>query len=817
VFGNRIGLIGHDPFFGDVVWPVLGNLRGIHIRDGAHGNVIGELGEDVVQELFPMFERITRSRNLIANSSEAGIRLESGCDPAKITPQGVPSGCNVVQNNTLGLPAAGFMPAVGNRVGVLLRPGARANRIGGVNPGEKNTIRGSSKAGIHLDGVQVPFPNQANRILGNDIIGHAGLPVPADPLLAAPLDGIGILADNGTSGAVIGGEQPGSGNRITGTRVGVWLDFVSDVQVRSNRIGTSALPPAGAFADGNEIAILRGCARCMLGPGNEIQANARLALGLAKLGGVVISGGSLNRVVGNWIGADPAEQTLLGNDPWGVLVIDSANNEIGGAADSDGNVIVASVADGVRIEGAQATGNALGRNRIGTLRRGGPLAANLAAGVSVLGGARDNRIGAPMALAVQNGVVGAPARNAIAGNAGGGVVVHGAGSQGNTVRYNSIWAHPGPGIDNQLGGNAELTLLPPVVTSVAGGLVRGTVVPAVPDGSIVQVFSDSADEGQTYVAQGPTDGGEFLIDITAHGHLLLPGGRLNATVTHAVSGSTSEFSMPVEIEPAGLFLQLDSSVSIDPLASPGAPELPVLPIRVSAVGLPVRVLSLRFDATGTLDDAAQVVSLRLFHDKDRDGEISTGDVQLGGPESYPADDGQATLELTGALLAPDSAQTWLLVYSLGPGAPAGSTLAAQITDAAAVSAEAGLGSGGPVVASGLFPIVSPPVTVESPDRDGDRLPDDVDNCPFFASLDRSDSDGDGRGNLCECSDQNGDGHNTVSDLLAINVAIFNPGLATPFCDGNNDGECDVRDISAANVELFSPGTSICERQPVPRP
>ena len=69
-----------------------------------------------------------------------------------------------------------------------------------------------------------------------------------------------------------------------------------------------------------------------------------------------------------------------------------------------------------------------------------------------------------------------------------------------------------------------------------------------------------------------------------------------------------------------------------------------------------------------------------------------------------------------------------------------------------------------------------------------------------------------------CTDQNGDGTVTVVDIVAINQAIFSPGLATPLCDGNYDGRCNVNDIIAANVEIFSPGnTSTCARQPVPGP
>jgi hypothetical protein len=104
------------------------------------------------------------------------------------------------------------------------------------------------------------------------------------------------------------------------------------------------------------------------------------------------------------------------------------------------------------------------------------------------------------------------------------------------------------------------------------------------------------------------------------------------------------------------------------------------------------------------------------------------------------------------------------------------------------------------------------------DRDGDGISDGSDNCPFFANADQLDTDGDLRGDACECTDQDQNGRNTVADLVAINLAIFNPATVTPLCDGNNDGNCNVNDIIAANVEIFSPtSTSICARQPLPGP
>jgi hypothetical protein len=104
------------------------------------------------------------------------------------------------------------------------------------------------------------------------------------------------------------------------------------------------------------------------------------------------------------------------------------------------------------------------------------------------------------------------------------------------------------------------------------------------------------------------------------------------------------------------------------------------------------------------------------------------------------------------------------------------------------------------------------------DRDGDGVLDASDNCPSYPNPNQADTDLDGRGNLCECTDQTGDGRNTVSDIVAINAAIFNPVLVTPLCDGDNNGLCNVGDIVAANVEIFSPGnTSTCARQTTPGP
>ena len=62
--------------------------------------------------------------------------------------------------------------------------------------------------------------------------------------------------------------------------------------------------------------------------------------------------------------------------------------------------------------------------------------------------------------------------------------------------------------------------------------------------------------------------------------------------------------------------------------------------------------------------------------------------------------------------------------------------------------------------------------------------------------------GNGIGNVCECSDQTGEGRVTVNDIVEINLAIFTPSQITPLCDGNHDRRCNVSDIVAANLKIF---------------
>jgi hypothetical protein len=102
------------------------------------------------------------------------------------------------------------------------------------------------------------------------------------------------------------------------------------------------------------------------------------------------------------------------------------------------------------------------------------------------------------------------------------------------------------------------------------------------------------------------------------------------------------------------------------------------------------------------------------------------------------------------------------------------------------------------------------------DHDLDNVGDACDLCPDFQSSNNSDIDCNGIAAPCECGDQNESGTVNVSDLTAINAAIFGRVQASPLCDTNNDNRCNVSDIVGANRKIFG-HPAYCSRYPPPGP
>ena len=233
----------------------------------------------------------------------------------------------------------------------------------------------------------------------------------------------------------------------------------------------------------------------------------------------VVVGGSGNEVIGNFIGTDVTGTVDLGNGG-GVRSV-GANNIIGGTTPAARNVISGNDGSGVDITFSTAMNNLVQGNFIGTQLDGTSPLANGQDGVRLGNGANNNTIGG----------IASGAGNTIAYNSAFyGVHVTGASTTGNEIRGNSIHSNSGAGIQNDSGGNTELS--PPTVT---GGPIAGTACA----NCEIDVFSDDADEGRIYHGSVTADGSgnwSFLGPVS--------GPNVTATATDA-SDNTSEYSAPV--------------------------------------------------------------------------------------------------------------------------------------------------------------------------------------------------------------------------------------------------------------------------------
>ena len=164
-------------------------------------------------------------------------------------------------------------------------------------------------------------------------------------------------------------------------------------EVAGNYIGTNA---AGSHALGNSpgagVLIINSpfntIGGSVAGARNVISGNASL--------GVLIQGVTArdNRVAGNYIGTDAAGTVDRGNGTGGVYIVGAPYNRVGGGA-ADRNVISGNNANGVQILDADAVGNAVMSNYIGTNAAGNADLGNTLHGVYVAS-AGVNQIGAPI-------------------------------------------------------------------------------------------------------------------------------------------------------------------------------------------------------------------------------------------------------------------------------------------------------------------------------------------------------------------------------------------------------------------------------------
>jgi len=152
---------------------------------------------------------------------------------------------------------------------------------------------------------------------------------------------------------------------------------IIDATTQPGYLGSPLIELTGANADSNYGLSLAASAS------NSVIRG--LAINSFPGDGIVVLGNG-NVIAANYIGTNPtgtqpAGEVFFGNAGNGIHIIDGANNTIGGSAAADRNVVSGNDGEGIRIDGALATGNMIRGNYIGTTADGEDALGNLLSGV----------------------------------------------------------------------------------------------------------------------------------------------------------------------------------------------------------------------------------------------------------------------------------------------------------------------------------------------------------------------------------------------------------------------------------------------------
>ncbi|MEZ6078124.1 MAG: LamG-like jellyroll fold domain-containing protein [Pirellulaceae bacterium] len=154
----------------------------------------------------------------------------------------------------------------------------------------------------------------------------------------------------------------------------------------------------------------------------------------------------------------------LGNTGYGVSIVDSASNLIGGTSVSARNVISHN-SFGIVISGAGSTLNTVAGNYIGTTASGNNAAGNTYDGIQIFNSSAANTIGGATSSY----------RNIISGNGGDGIHISGENSDGNIIRNN--WVGMGADGSTVLGnGRHGIAIMSGADNTVIGGIGVGNVI-----------------------------------------------------------------------------------------------------------------------------------------------------------------------------------------------------------------------------------------------------------------------------------------------------------------------------------------------------
>ena len=469
----------------------LPNEVGVWIHGDARNNTVGG-GTDLA--------------NVISGNESVGIR---------IGPETVAGPGNRVQGNLIGVRIDGEeLPNGSHGVEVY---GAANTTIGGLEAGSRNIISANGGSGVHVVAV-AEGSSPATTIIRGNIIGLEG-----DGRRIRANSGSGIHLE-GAQGTLIGGPVVDARNVISGNGgAGITIEAGSEeTSVQGNYIGITEGGDADRGNQGSGVVVVNSSGT-QIGGSEELAGNLISGNGADGIG---IRGDTScsNRVLGNRVGTSVDGLQALPNDGAGLVIIDGCENQIGGTAEYEGNVIAGNLGAGVVISGPGAVGNSLLGNLIGTDATGMRDLENGGDGVEVLDRASETEVGGASA----------GARNVIAGNRGNGIRIEDR-VQGTTIEGNHIGTGSGGTRDlgNALHGVAIIDSTDTLVGGrpsgagnvVSGNGLNGLLLSGNSSGTLVQGNSIGVDN--TDVGSLANGAHGVLIEGTSSGNII--GGKAAGT------------------------------------------------------------------------------------------------------------------------------------------------------------------------------------------------------------------------------------------------------------------------------------------------
>jgi len=322
---------------------------------------------------------------------------------------------NLVANNFIGTDATGTVDKGNGKGGVLISASFSATG----NIIRDNRITGNGGPGVEISGGGgFPFTTATNnRVVGNTIGG----------LLQN--DGEGVLIHEGAQENQVENNTIAN-NKKDGVRI-------SGANTDKNKVFDNRIGIRGVTANPNEK---NGVAIDSSAQSNEIGGPPRVNFDFSntisgnKENGVLITGAATtkNKVFFNCIGTDADGNLPVANEKNGVAIeAGAALNIIGENLVGNGfNVISGNAENGVLITGAGTDNNSVGQNLIGTNAAEAAPVPNTKNGVLIQGGAKTNKIGV--------GIGESNFANNISGNLENGILISGAGTDENELRYNIV-------------------------------------------------------------------------------------------------------------------------------------------------------------------------------------------------------------------------------------------------------------------------------------------------------------------------------------------------------------------------------------------